>query len=144
MPEYPIVIDTNVLVAAFRSQLGASYRLLSLIGTGHFKIHLSVPLFLEYEDVIKRMVGQDNFGLTAKDIDDILDYLCAQSNCQKVYYLWRPCLKDPKDDMVVELAVAAQCQYIVTFNLRDFKGCKQFGLTAIKPSEFLKLIGVHS
>lgn len=139
MSEFKIVLDTNVIVAALYSQLGASYKLLSLVGTGHFQTYLSVALFLEYEDVVKRR--PDLTSLTNDQIDDILDYLCAESNCQRVHFLWRPFLKDPKDDMVLELAVAAQCQYIVTFNIRDFRGVEQFGLTAITPGEFLRVIG---
>ncbi len=139
MSEYQIVLDTNVIVAALHSQLGASYKLLSLIGTDRFHTHLSVALFLEYEEVIKRMPNL--ISLTKNEVDDILDYLCSVSTCQQIHFLWRPFLKDPKDDMVMELAVAAQCQYIVTFNGRDFRGIEQFGLIAITPGEFLKLIG---
>ncbi len=82
-----------------------------------------------------------SFGGTERDIDDILDYLCRVSSHQTIHYLWRPFLPDPKDDMVLELAVAAQCEYIVTFNQRDFRGTDQFGIVVIQPREFLKRIG---
>jgi len=136
---HQIVIDTNVLVAALRSRRGASYRLLRLVDGGKFTIHVSVPLVLEYEDVAKRLL--EDILLTEQDIDDILDYLCAIANRHQVFYLWRPFLRDPKDDMVLELAVAADCDFIVTFNKRDFHGADRFGLRVVTPKEFLVEIG---
>ena len=134
-----IVIDTNVLVAALRSRRGASYRLLSLIGDERFEINVSVPLVLEYEAAAKRLVGEIPLG--EGEIDDILDYICAVARRWKVHYLWRPYLKDAKDEMVLELAVVAGCEYIVTYNRRDFAGVERFGLKVVTPKEFLEEIG---
>lgn len=136
-----IVIDTNVFVSALRSQRGASFRLLSLLGTSErFEINISVPLLLEYEDVAKRQRNES--GLTDQDVEDILDYICSVANQRQVFFLWRPFLKDPKDDMVLELAVEAQCDCIVTFNQRDFAGVeRQFGIRTPGPREFLQEIG---
>ena len=135
-----IAIDTNVLVSALRSQNGVSFKLLSLVGISkQFEINLSVPLVLEYEDVTNRQRHIN--GLEAQDISDILDYLCSVANCRQIYFLWRPFLKDPKDDMVLELAVEAQCQYIISFNKKDFAGIEKFGLQVLTPQEFLKDIG---
>lgn len=135
-----IAIDTNVLVSALRSQNGASFKLLSLVGISkQFEINLSVPLVLEYEDVTNRQRHIN--GLSAQDISGILDYLCSIANCRQIYFLWRPFLKDPKDDMVLELAVEAQCQYIISFNKKDFAGIEKFGLQVLTPQEFLKEIG---
>ena len=139
MKRCQIVIDTNVLVAALRSKRGASYKLFMLISSGKFTIHISVPLILEYEDVAKRLLK--DIPLTEQDIDDILDYLCAIAQQQQVFYLWRPYLKDPKDDMVLELAVTANCDFIVTYNKRDFDGAERFGLGVVTPKEFLERIG---
>ena len=139
MERYQIVIDTNVLAAALRSKRGASHRLLTLIDSGKFDFHISVPLVLEYEDVSKRLL--DDMPLTEQDVDDVLDYLCTVAHHQQVHYLWRPVLRDPKDDMVLELAVAAQCDYIVTYNERDFQGTDAFGVGVITPGVFLKKIG---
>ncbi|MBI4772399.1 MAG: putative toxin-antitoxin system toxin component, PIN family [Chloroflexi bacterium] len=139
MPVPQIVVDTNVLIAALRSRRGASFRLLTLIGAGRFEINVSVPLVLEYEDSAKRLIG--HIPLTAGDIDDIIDYLCAVAHHHEIYYLWRPFLKDAKDDMVLELAVAANCDRIVTFNTKDFTGTEQFGIRAISPRAFLQEIG---
>jgi len=132
-----VVIDTNVIVAALRSRRGASHRLLSLVDSGHFQINVSVPLVLEYEDVLSR----SEFGFSAEDVRHVVDYLCAVGNRHRVYFLWRPYLNDPKDDMVLELAVTAACNYIVTFNARDFRDVEAFGLQAIRPNEFLRIIG---
>lgn len=134
-----IVIDTNVVTSALRSRRGASYRLLMLVDSGKFTTTLSVPLLFEYEQVAKRFAG--DIPLTENDIDDILDFLCQTAEQWNVFYLWRPFLKDPADDMVLELAVAANCECIVTFNVRDFAGADQFGIRVLEPRAFLELLG---
>ncbi|MDT5123411.1 MAG: hypothetical protein QOC96_2893 [Acidobacteriota bacterium] len=136
---FQVVIDTNVLLAALRSQRGTSYRLLSLVGDSRWQFNLSVPLLLEYEDVLKR--ARTGLNLTDAEIDDILDYLCASANLREIFYLWRPALRDPKDDFVLELAVESECDFIITFNVKDFVGIEKFGLTAVTPREFLRLLG---
>jgi putative PIN family toxin of toxin-antitoxin system len=132
-------LDTNVLVSALRSRLGASFRLLSLIDSGKFSLCVSVPLVLEYEAATKRHAK--TIGLTYTDIDNILDYLCLVAEHHRVYYLWRPTLKDPNDDMVLELAVSCKAEAIVTYNRGDFKGVEQFGIRILSPKDFLKQIG---
>ena len=135
-----IVIDTNVLVAALRSQSGASYKLFMLLDSGEFEINISVPLAIEYEEAAKRLIGKKG-ALKTSDIDDILDYVFSVANRRKVYYLWRPLLSDPKDDMILELAVSAGCDVIVTYNKDDFKEAKQFGIRILTAQEFLMEIG---
>lgn len=137
-----IVLDSNVIVAALRSSLGASHRLLRRIDRGEFTPCLSVPLVLEYEDAAKRLIGAT--ALSAEDIDAVLDYLCRVSIHQQVFYLWRPLLRDPKDDMVLELAVNAGCSYLVTFNQRDFHEAGQFGIRVATPRQFLHDLGASS
>lgn len=132
-------MDTNVLFAALRSKKGASYKLLSLIDSGKFKHNISVPLLFEYEDVAKRDLNASY--LSEAEIDDILDYICAVSSKHEIFFLWRPYLKDPKDDFILELAVEAQCDYIITYNKKDFKGIESFGIKTLTPKEFLQLIG---
>ena len=134
-----IILDTNVIVSALRSQLGASYKLLMLVDRSTFEMSLSVPVLLEYEDATKRLL--DQIPLTEVELDDILDYLAGMANERVVFYLWRPFLKDPKDDMILELAVAASCETIVTFNKKDFGGVAQFGIQIMTPKEFLESIG---
>ena len=132
-----IVLDTNILVAGLRSKQGASYKLLSELTNNCFKPAVSVPLFFEYEAVLKRPGLLPN--LRVEDIDNILNYLVSKATLCQIYYLWRPCLKDPQDDMVLELAVQSQSQFIVTFNVRDFSKSALFGITAITPQQFLAL-----
>jgi putative PIN family toxin of toxin-antitoxin system len=139
MSEPRVVLDTNVLIAALRSKRGASSRLVSLLGIGRFEITVSVALVLEYEDVLMRQRTQ--LGLTQQDIEDFIDSICALARLQQVYYQWRPSLRDEGDELVLDLAVAAGCDHIVTFNRRDFVGAERFGLQVMTPREFLVEIG---
>lgn len=136
---FQVVIDTNVLLAALRSQRGASHRLLRLLGDVRWQMNLSVPMLLEYEDVLKR--PDAGLSLSTGEIEDILDFICAEANLREIFYLWRPVLPDPKDDFVLELAVESQSDFIITFNVRDFVGVEKFGMAAITPQEFLRKLG---
>lgn len=138
MNKIDIILDTNVFFSGLFSQKGASFDILLMIGKDTFDMHLSVPLLFEYEEVLKRQ--QHILGLTGEDIDDVLNYICSVSILHTLYYSWRPCLNDPDDEMLLEVAIAAGAQYIVTHNVRHFKGIKGFSVKAIKPSEFLKLL----
>jgi putative PIN family toxin of toxin-antitoxin system len=138
-----IVIDTNVIVSGLRSSRGASHRLLHLVGGAlDFEIALSVPLVLEYEDVLKR--DGAGLGLTHDDVNRLIEYWCGVAHLQDIHFLWRPVLRDPKDDHVLELAVAAGCGYIVTHNVRDFGPADNFRVQVARPGEFLRRIGVTS
>ena len=128
-------ICSNVLIAALGSPNGASFQILTRIGTGAFDLALSVPLVLEYEHVAKREAGR--LGFTPDDVDGVIDFLCRVGQPHPIYLHWRPTLPDLKDDMLLELAVQAGARYVVTHNLRDFVGCGAFGVTAIRPGEFL-------
>jgi predicted nucleic acid-binding protein len=110
-----------------------------LIDSGKFTVSISIPLVLEYEDAAKRLLG--SISLNMHDIDDIINYICRIANWRNIFYLWRPFLKDPKDDMVLELAVAGQCGTIVTYNTKDFEGIEQFGVRVMTPKMFLDEIG---
>lgn len=133
-----IVLDTNVIVAALRSRRGASNRLLSLVGTHRFEIHDSVALVLEYEDVLQRQ--RTELGLSEDEVADFIDALCSMAHHHKIYFLWRPVLSDANDELLLELAVTARCEYIVTHNVSDFKGIERFGVQAITPREFLRVL----
>jgi putative PIN family toxin of toxin-antitoxin system len=132
-----VVLDTNVIVAGLRSRRGASFRVISLVGTGVFKHCLSVPLLFEYEDVLKR---PDMVPVPASTVEAVLDYLCATADRRSLFFLWRPQLPDARDDLVLELAVAGQCDTIITFNQRDFVGSERFGVHALTPLQFLASI----
>ena len=139
MKSYRIVIDTNVMVAALKSKRGASFKLLSIIDQDKFQISISVPLIIEYEYALKRT--DLNILLTESEIDDILDYICQIADKREIFYLWRPYLKDPKDDMVLELAVESESDYIITYNQKDFKEVSKFGIKTLTPKAFLRKIG---
>jgi putative PIN family toxin of toxin-antitoxin system len=135
---YKIVIDTNVFISSLLSKKGASYKILSNIDSDKFIINISVPLIIEYKSVAKRK----SLKISKISIDDILDFICANSIERKIHYLWRPFLKDPKDDMILELAVESESDFIITYNTKDFKGTEQFGIIILKPNEFLNKIGL--
>jgi len=139
MKTLKIVIDTNVIISALKSRNGFSFKLLSIIDDKRFRVFISVPLILEYEDVIKRSKSQIKLSFT--EISDILDYICLIAEQRKIFYLWRPFLKDPKDDMILELAVESDCDYIISFNKKDFKKIEKFNLEVITPKELLRKIG---
>ena len=132
------MLDTNVVVSALRSRRGASFKLISLLEQGRFEIAVSVPLLLEYEDVLARFA--DTGLYTSNDVDDFLDYICAVGHKQSIFFLWRPCLPGPKDDMMVELAVAAACEAVITHNRRDFAGAERLNLQVHGPKDFLKIL----
>lgn len=133
-----VVLDTSVLAAGFRSRRGASFRLLTLLRTGAFEIALSVPLVLEYEAVLRAHAVQ--LSLSASDVTGLVDYLCGAGHRQSIHFLWRPALRDPADEFVLELAVAAECRAIVTHNVRDFAGARTFGVQILTPGDFLRVI----
>jgi putative PIN family toxin of toxin-antitoxin system len=131
-----IVLDTSVLVSALRSRRGRSNKLLSLVGSETFDLVISVPLILEYEDAALRQI--DALVYTPDEVREIIDFLCWAGEATPIYYLWRPFLPDPKDDLVLEAAVAGRCNTIVTFNQRDFIGVDKFGLQVRTPRAFLE------
>ena len=134
-----VVIDTNVLVASLRSRRGASFKLLSLLPSNKFSIAISVPLVFEYEDALKCL---ESSAIKDQDREELIDFLCKIGHHQKIFFLWRPFLPDPADDHVLEVAAAAGCDAIVTYNKRDFKGIEKFGIRVLDPKEFLSEIGV--
>lgn len=139
MKKSGFVIDTNILVSALMSKRGASYKILSLMPTGKFEFHLSVPLVCEYEAVLKR--SELNLPWAIAEIDELLDIICLLGVKHEVWYLWRPLLRDAGDEFVAEVAVAAQAEAIVTQNVRDFAGLDKFGIAVLTPREFLQRIG---
>ena len=134
-----VICDTNVLVAALRSDMGASYAIVAQLPSERFQMALTVPLYLQYQDVLTRPEHMTGASIP-DDIRNFLRYLCSIAHRQRVFCLWRPWLKDPTDDMVLEAAVASQSRYIITHNLRDFtrSGIEAyFGIVPIRPREFL-------
>jgi putative PIN family toxin of toxin-antitoxin system len=137
-----IVIDTNVLFTALKSNRGASYKLVSLIPSKEFSIAISVPLIIEYEAILRQ--GKLPSNIIEKDITDFIDYLCQIGEQQDIFFLWRPFLPDPFDDLVLEVAVAGDCEAIITYNKKHFTNVEKFGLRVLTPKELLTEIGVIS
>ncbi len=135
MKKQNIVIDTNVLLSALYLNKGASYKLLSIIDSNKFVVNISTTLIYEYEEILKQ-----KSKLEFKYIDSILNYICKIGKKNKIFYLWRPKLKDADDDFLLELAVKSG-SIIVTLNGKDFKQAKQFNLKVMTPKEFLQYIG---
>jgi len=133
-----VVLDSSVLVAGFRSRRGASFRVLELLAAEKFQVAVSVPLVLEYEAVLRRHA--DVLGLRAQDAVGLVDYFCRIGHRQDIHFLWRPALRDPRDEFVLELAVAAGCRAIVTHNVRDFAGAKAFSVEILAPAEFISRV----
>ena len=133
-----VVLDSNVLVSALRSRRGASFQLLKLLRGGRFDVALSVPLALEYEAVLRRHARE--LGLARDEADGLVDYMCDVGYRQPIHFLWRPTLTDPRDEFILELAVAANCNGIVTHNVRDFAGASRFAVQIMKPGDFLAVL----
>jgi putative PIN family toxin of toxin-antitoxin system len=133
-----VVLDTSILVAAARSKHGASHAILSALPHTGVQPVISVPVFLEYRAVLLRR--ENLLQRTPQQVDGFLDYLLAISHIQEIFYLWRPALADAEDEMILELAVAAGCRYIVTHNIRDFREAERWGVSAVTPATFLGLL----
>lgn len=129
-----IVLDSNVIYSGLRSRRGYSFKILELIPQDKFQINISVPLILEYELVLTKF--RKELGLTVQDVREFLDYICLIGKETKIYYLWRPFLRDPYDDHVLEVAVGSNSKSILTFNNKDFEGIEQFGIQVCSPKEF--------
>jgi predicted nucleic acid-binding protein len=134
-----VVFDTSVLVAAARSRQGASFALINSIPAREYQLCLSIGLYSEWQAVLTRAENLPP-NRTADDALGFLRYLASQAHLQEIHFLWRPFLPDADDDMVLELAFAAGCSYIVTHNVKDFHGSEKLGVTAITPRDFLNMI----
>lgn len=132
------MLDTNVIVAALRSSAGASHQILLAADRGEFQPVLSVPLLAEYDDVTQR--PKSGIEIPPEAINAIIGRLAMICHPQPIYYLWRPCLPDPKDDMVLEVAVAASVPYVITFNTRDLAPAEKFGIKVLTPAAFYRSV----
>ena len=136
------VLDTNILVAAARSGLGASFALLQALRQRRFIALVSVPLMLEYEAVLSRPEQLAAGGRSAESVVKFLDAFCLLAMPVHLHYLWRPQTRDPADEMVLETALNGSAQTLVTLNERDFAiAAANFKLKLQKPGEFLHSLG---
>lgn len=132
-----VVLDTSVLVAAARSRNGASHQLMSMLPSRDFEMALTVALYTEWQAVLTRPEHRPP-GVTVNAALAYLRYLVSLAHLQDVHFLWRPFLRDPDDDMLLECAVASGSSFIVTHNVKDFQRAQSLKVRAIKPADFLK------
>jgi putative PIN family toxin of toxin-antitoxin system len=133
-----VTLDTNVLVAGVRSRRGASYQVLRSWVRGEFVACASVPLWVEYEAVLKRPEAAAAHGLTGAEIDVLLDTWAPHVDPVELHYTWRPQLRDPKDEMVFETAMNGRAHALVTFDQGDFaKAAQRFRLALWFPRDLV-------
>ena len=134
------IVDTNVVVSAFLSRRGAANAVVAAAARGEFTLLATPPVFLEYEEVLKRPEHQLASGLSLAQIDRALADLASVIVPVDVKFLWRPQLHDSDDEMVLEAAINGRADHIVTFNVSDFAVSKRFGVIALTPQKFLEKI----
>lgn len=134
-----IVLDTNVVVAALRSPSGASAALVEQALDRKFTLLLSVPLVLEYEATCSDPAQRIASGLSGSEVETVISALCAVCEPVEGWFLWRPQLRDPSDEMVLETAVNGRADALVTFNSRDFGNVPStFGVEVLSPRHALR------
>ncbi|HLA36556.1 MAG TPA: putative toxin-antitoxin system toxin component, PIN family [Rhodocyclaceae bacterium] len=132
------MLDTNVLVAAGRSRNGSAFAVLAALRASRFRMLASVPLFVEYEAVLKRPEHRAPGGRSEAMVDAFLDALSVDAEPVHLFYLWRPQLRDPADEMVLETALNGRADALVTFNVADFSAASRFALPVLTPAAFLQ------
>ncbi len=132
------VMDTNVLVAGLRSPSGASHELLAQLRAGRWTLALSSTVLGEYHEILHREAAF--VGLTHSEADSYLDALCQLAERFSPGTPWQPVANDPDDEAVIQLAREAQVMYLVTHNVRDVSGARQFGIRVVRPAEFLEIL----
>jgi len=130
-----VVVDTSVIVAGLRSQLGASNRILTLVAERQLVPLVTTTLFLEYEDVLNRPEQRLATGMAKEDVLGFLAALASAAEPVDVHFMWRPQLADPADELVLEAAVNGRASAVVTHNVRDFlPAASDFKIEVITPS----------
>jgi putative PIN family toxin of toxin-antitoxin system len=136
-----IVLDTSVVVAALRTRWGAGNAVLRLVGNRQLVLLATPPLFLEYEDVLKRPEQRLAHGLSLEEIDEFLAELAALIEPVELHFQWRPQVRDPNDEMVLEAAINGQADALVTYNVADFASAgERFRIPVIRPGDLLKAV----
>ena len=135
-----VSIDTNIMFQALYSSEGASFYILQLIRAGHVQLALSHSVFLEYEDVLLRPASLRSFDLSRKEVMRFLRYFAYVCNKYDPKFLFRPNLKDEKDNIFVELAIASASRFLITSNIKDFMNAdlKFDDFEIITPGNFVK------
>jgi putative PIN family toxin of toxin-antitoxin system len=134
-----IVLDTSVVVAGLRSRLGAANALLRLVANRHLRLLATPPLFLEYEEVLKRPEQCLAHRLSIEEIDELLAELAALIEPVEIHFRWRPQGRDPSDEMVLEAAVNGRADALVTYNVADFaRAGERFRIAIVDPAQLLR------
>jgi putative PIN family toxin of toxin-antitoxin system len=136
-----VVLDTSVVVAGLRTRLGAGNAVLRLVANRRLVLLTTPPLFLEYEEVLKRPEQRLAHGLAPEEIDEFLAELAALVEPVELHFRWRPQARDPNDEMVLEAAINGHADALVTYNVRDFAlPGERFGISVLSPAELLKKV----
>jgi len=136
-----IVLDTSIVVAGLRTRLGAGNAVLRLVANRRIQLLATAPLFLEYEDVLKRPEHRLAHGLTPEEVDEFLAELAALIEPVEVHFQWRPQSRDPNDEMVLEAAINGYADALVTYNVADFaEACERFKISVMRPADLLKKV----
>lgn len=114
--------------------------MLSRLDSPQWRVNVSTPLLLEYEDVLKRL--EMHAFITPADVDVFLDGLCSIAKNHDIYFLWRLLATDPNDAFILELAVRSSADYLITYNQKDFLAAREFGVKLATPREFMEIVGV--
>ena len=138
MKPFQIVLDTNVLISGLRSKRGAANALLQRLNDPRLKLHVSNALLLEYEELLRR--EQARLGLADVDVESLLDGFCTIGVQHYVSFVWRPTARDADDDFLVDLAVAAHADFVVTFNVRDLQPIEKYGIKVVTPQQILEIL----
>jgi putative PIN family toxin of toxin-antitoxin system len=136
-----VVLDTSVVVAGLRTRVGAGNAVLREVAQRRLIPLASPPLFLEYEDVLKRPEHRLVHGLSLEAIDEFLAELAALIEPVDVHFQWRPQTPDPNDEMVLETAINGRADAVVTYNVADFAAAaKRFKVSVLRPGDLLKKV----
>jgi putative PIN family toxin of toxin-antitoxin system len=131
-----LVLDTDAVVAAMRSPGGASAAIIRAARRNEATLLLSVPLAMEYEAVCRRVEHRVEAELSDREVEIFLDAIVAMAEPVRTHFLWRPQLRVPNDEMVLEAAVNGRADALVTFNVRDYgDAATQFGVEVLLPRE---------
>lgn len=135
------MLDTSIVVAALRTRRGAGNAVLQLVAQRKVVALATPPLFLEYEDALKRPEHQLVHGLTPEAVDEFLAELAALLEPVEVHFQWRPQSRDPNDEMVLEAAINGQADALVTYNIKDFaEAGERFRISVLRPGDLLKKV----
>lgn len=136
-----IVLDTSVVVAALRTRLGAGNEVLRLVANRELIMVATPPLFLEYEDVLKRPEQRLANHLSTEQIDQFLAEMAALIEPVELHFRWRPQVRDPNDEMVLEAAINSAADALVTYNVADFAlAAERFHILILRPGDLLRKV----